>query len=102
MRNLNIPAGFPPNTPWDAPQTFRKIADGIAWYTTASHGGYWVSPELHATMPAEYKRCSWTGDNWFEEDASWCAVPLSFPQHFTAAELEDARKGYRYYDREPA
>jgi hypothetical protein len=32
-------------TPWGAPQTTKEIASGIILYTTASHGGFWLSPE---------------------------------------------------------
>ncbi|HEX4609801.1 MAG TPA: hypothetical protein VH092_16500, partial [Urbifossiella sp.] len=38
-------------TPWGASQSSREIAPGIIRYDTASHGGYYVSPERMLTMP---------------------------------------------------
>ena len=69
-------------TPWGQPDTVTNIAEGITHYTTSSHGGYKVSKALYAQMPAHLRQCSFTNDNWFEEDCSWCAVVLAFPQYF--------------------
>ncbi len=30
-------------TPWGTAQQVKAIAPGIAWCSTASHGGYWLS-----------------------------------------------------------
>ena len=81
-------------TPWGTPDHQQKIADGIIMYSTPSHGGYWVSPERLLAMPEQYRACSFTGDNWFEEDSSWCGVVLAFPEHFNADYLKAAKETY--------
>jgi hypothetical protein len=56
-------------TPWGAALTTEEIAPGIVSYTTASHGGYYVSPERVATMPKPLRDFQpWAGSNWYEED----------------------------------
>jgi hypothetical protein len=39
-------------TPWGSSQSSRELAPGIVRYDTASHGGYYLSPERVAQMPA--------------------------------------------------
>ncbi len=77
---------YPKNTPWGAPQSRHIVAEGIAFYSTASHGGYWVSDARLAEMPAMLRGLTWAdnGKNWFEEDCAACAVALAFPSVFTA------------------
>lgn len=83
---------------WGKPQHQEEIADGITWVTTASHGGYVLSAERLAEMPAQYRACSFSGDHNFEEDCSWCAVALTWPQYFDAKTLEAAQATFnRYY-----
>ena len=71
------------STPWGAPQMQRNIAEGIIEVSTAGHGGYWLSPERMLEMRPEYRACSFSGNNWFEEDCSWCAVAMQWPQYFS-------------------
>ena len=66
-------------TPWGKPDTQTVIAEGIIAVTTPSHGGIWLSPERLAEMPEHLRSCSFTHDNWFEEDTAWCAVALTWP-----------------------
>ena len=79
------------HTPWGYADTVTEIAPGITLYTTPGHGGYHVSAERYKAMPAQYRACSFTKDQWFEEDCSWCAVVLSWPGLF-APEMVDAAK----------
>lgn len=70
-------------TPWGAAQTTCEIAPGIVRYDTASHGGYYLSPERVASMPKPLRDFQpWAGPNWYEEDCDWCIVALAFPQLF--------------------
>lgn len=85
---------IPKTTIWGRAQQTYHITDGIIEYATASHGGFWVHPDLYATMPDNLKAVSFTGDNWFEEDASWCAVVLHWPQYFNQARIYAAQKTY--------
>ena len=56
-------------TPWGPPQTFVEVAPGIELYTTAAHGGFWLSEdrrdELHWALPKGGQE----GDGWYEEGA---------------------------------
>jgi len=82
-------------TPWGAPDTQTVIAEGIIAVTTPSHGGIWLSPEGLAEMPEHLRKCSFTKDNWFEEDCSWCAVALAWPDLFPRQQ-EDAMIIYQH------
>lgn len=85
----------PDATPWGDPISSNKITDGIQRYDTMRDGGYWVHPQLYADMPERYRACSASRDNWFDQGGAFCAVPLSFPQHFDQEQLEIATDIYR-------
>ena len=54
-------------TPWGPGQHLYRIAEGIDYITTASHGGLRLSAERVKQLPASYK--PFTGDKkWAEED----------------------------------
>jgi hypothetical protein len=84
----------PAETPWGHPDTIEHIAEGITWYSTPSHGGYHLSPERLQAMPEYLRNCSFTKDQWFEEDCSWCAVVLAFPAHFREEDQKVAQLTY--------
>jgi hypothetical protein len=76
-------------TPWGPSQTIREIAPGITLYTTASHGGYYLSPERVAVMPKPLRDfkpfTSGPGPGkWYEEDCDWAVIAVAFPQFFPA------------------
>ena len=96
---------YDPNaeSPWGTPTDFQRVTDGILWINSASHGGYVVSREMYDKMPDHLKACSFTNDQYFEEDLSWCAVVLAFPQHFGTGLCAAARETYeRFYRRHNA
>lgn len=85
-------------TPWGQPHGHISVAPGIDCYDTPSHGGFHLSPDRVAEMPAmlrEHKTLA--GDGWYEEDCDWVFVVLSFPQHFDANHVEAARKSLKTY-----
>ena len=83
MVNLTKSLDGPSRTPWGEPHEAKSIAPGIVWYSTASHGGYWVSQERWKEMPEPYGSVpTFAGENWYEEDCDWCLVYLSFPEVF--------------------
>ena len=85
-------------TPWGEPDHVREIATGIEWVTTPGHGGFRLSRERYRSMPHRFRLASFTGDQHFEEDCSWCAVVLAFPEHFTPEMRESAQNAWnRYY-----
>jgi hypothetical protein len=67
-------------TPWGQAQQIEHIAEGIDFYTTASHGGYKISAERKKTMPEPYRsHKTFAGGLWYEEDCDWAVIALSFP-----------------------
>ena len=84
-------------TPWGKPERTITVAKGIKWISTASHGGYWLSHERMLQMPEHLRKCSYTGDNFFEEDCSWCAVVLAFPYVFGAQDYAQAKSIYENF-----
>lgn len=87
--------------PWGQVQQTQFIAPGILWVTTAGHGGYRLCEDRYNSMPQHLRECSYTKDQWFEEDCSWCAVVLAWPQYFTSGMVAAARDTYaRAYKQE--
>lgn len=83
------------STPWGASQFSKRIARGITMYSTAGHGGLKVSAGRLADMHPALVNMGFGGlgnKGWFEEDASWCAVALAFPECFDANTVEAAHK----------
>jgi hypothetical protein len=84
-------------TPGGQSDEVRVVADGILWVTTPSHGGFLLSPNRLYQMPERYRSCSWTRDQFVEEDCSRCAVVLAFPNLFSEADRGAAEKTYALY-----
>jgi hypothetical protein len=85
----------PASTPWGPADHQRDYADGITFLSTASHGGFRVSPACMSQMHPALRECTSfdvapDGVGWFEEDIAWCAVALAFPEHFPAEHLTSA------------
>lgn len=59
---------MPTSTPWGRAQSSIKMAPGVIFYSTASHGGIHLSPSVNILIP-DYMRCQ---DGWYEEDCDWC------------------------------
>lgn len=77
-------------TPWGHSQHSTKIAVGIRFYSTASHGGIHLSPKRELELPEAIKKCASEFSPWFEEDLNWALVCLAFPQHFNQKQCKDA------------
>lgn len=91
----------PVQTPWGLPDTAREIAPGIVFYSTPSHGGYWLSPARVAAMPKPLRDFQpFAGANWYEEDADWAIVALAFPQFFPAEAVRMASVTLMHYNPE--
>jgi hypothetical protein len=79
------------HTPWGPSQNEEVLADGIISYSTASHGGIWLSPERQKALPD----CrNWLGSKeWWEEDCDWSVPYLFFAEdiriHGTAYRFEE-------------
>jgi hypothetical protein len=80
-------------------QTVHEVAPGIVQVSTAGHGGYWLSPERRADMPAQYRDIrTFAGGPWYEEDCDWSLVVLSFPEHFDAKTRQAAADTVEWLD----
>ena len=77
---------------WGTLNRRDNVAPGIDWIDGASHGGFILTADRVATMPAELRAESFTQDNYFEEDCSAAAVLVAFPQYFDADRVARAAK----------
>ena len=78
-------------TPWGAAQHSEIYAEGITFYSTASHGGFHLDDERNVAMPD----CLRNADGWYEEDEQWAKVAIAFPALFTDRERGQAEKTLR-------
>jgi hypothetical protein len=88
------------HTPWGPAQDVIPVAngEGIAFVSTASHGGYYVPAAMLAKMPLAARLASFNGQGlvgWFEEDCDWCLVVLSFPDLFSKDNHDAAEQALR-------
>jgi len=79
------------STPWGPSQGATIYAEGIACHGTAGHGGFKLSAErnrkVHPMLRAE--------GGWYEEDAAWAIVAISYPHLFTGYERRCAERTIR-------
>lgn len=70
---------MPVSTPWGTSQGSSRIAWGITFYSTASHGGIKLSPTKQAEMPPELRNKY----PWYEEDDEVAKVIVGLPEYFS-------------------
>ena len=75
-------------SPWGAIQSSKQVAEGIEFVGTASHGGFKLDRSRNAKMPAVFRR----DGGRYEEDCEVDLVVLSFPELFTAEQVQAAHK----------
>jgi len=88
------------STPWGPSQNAKHFADGVDFYSTASHGGFAVNEErfkqICHTFPnianGAVKPLELDGCYWFEEDRMYAYVVLAFKNMFPEKELDEALK----------
>jgi hypothetical protein len=68
----------PTRSPWGPVQNAEEYAPGVWKIDTASHGGFKLSRQRNAAVPA-YMRSK---GGWYEEDCQWAFVALAFPELF--------------------
>jgi len=60
------------DSPWGPITLATRNDQGIWFVSTASHGGFWLSPERREELPEELKGTAFLneyhGDEWWEED----------------------------------
>ncbi|WP_029083795.1 hypothetical protein [Bradyrhizobium sp. th.b2] len=67
-------------TPWGASQGATVYAEGVTAHSTAGHGGFKLSAERNRKVHPLLRSKS----GWYEEDAEWAIVAITFPHLFTA------------------
>lgn len=82
---------------WGLADQREVLIDGVVHYSTPSHGGFELSHERLLQMRAEYRATSFTNDNCFEEDCSWCGVALAFPHLFSAQDVINAQNTFNAF-----
>lgn len=83
-------------TPWGAADIVTRVADGIWFCSTPSHGGYKLSAERLAQLRQKFPglKKTFAGFPWFEEDCDWAYVALAFPEHFPPDAIPHAQRVY--------
>lgn len=74
------------STPWGVSQYAIDYAPGLIFYGTASHGGFLLGKRMNAKIHPAWRN----KEGAYEEDIAWAIVALSFPEHFSADEIEEA------------
>ena len=64
--------------------------EGVHFISTASHGGFHLDHNRLALMHPILLTCSFNGPPSFEEDCSWCAVAIAFPELFEPNQMDHA------------
>ncbi len=73
-------------TPWGESDGAERVARGITFYSTPSHGGYYLAPTVNERMPEALR----LEGGWYEEDCDWARVVLAFPEYFKIEEQTQA------------
>jgi hypothetical protein len=76
------------HTPWGASQGATVYAEGVTAHSTAGHGGFKLSAEQNRKVHPLLRSKA----GWYEEDAEWAIVAITFPQLFTAFERRCAER----------
>ena len=76
------------NTPWGPSQGATVFAEGVVCHSTAGHGGFHLAASLNAKVDRRLRRPG----GWYEEDAEWAIVALTFSHLFTSFERRSAER----------
>ena len=92
----------PHDTPWGTPQQIKKMAEGVFEISTASHGGFWLSPQCNSKVDPKWRNYAsqWShgyGDQWYEEDVAAYGVIETFPDLFPIEYQDYATKARATY-----
>ncbi|MCG8273926.1 hypothetical protein MIC97_20800 [Aquamicrobium sp. NLF2-7] len=79
------------NTPWGPSQGATIYAEGVVCHSTAGHGGFKLSADRNRKVHPMLR----SRGGWYEEDAEWAIVALTFPHLFTALERRHADQTVR-------
>ena len=76
------------NTPWGCSQGATVYADCVVCHSTAGHGGFHLSADRNRKVHSMLR----DRGGWYEEDAEWAIVALTFPRLFTRFERRCAER----------
>ena len=76
-------------TPWGKVQDAQELAPGIISYSTAGHGGIWLSAKRRAAL--NYDKSFLGTDEWWEEDCDWAV-----PYYAFAADIKAHGTAYKF------
>ncbi len=92
LAKLNrVHARLSASTPWGGSQMATIYAEGVVSHMTSGHGGFHLSADRNAEVHPLLRKET----PWYEEDAEWAIVAISFPDLFTAYERSVAEKTIR-------
>lgn len=79
-------------SPWGIIDRATELHPGLFSVSTPGHGGYWVSDERRAEMPAQLRelQSKYTPLGWYEEDCDWALVPIALPHCFSDEQCWEA------------
>lgn len=86
-----VPRKIAASTPWGGSQLATIYAEGVIKHSTAGHGGFHLSPDRNSQVDLAVR----TDGGWYEEDAEWAIVAVTFPALFTAYERRCADETLR-------
>jgi hypothetical protein len=90
-------------TPWGISDSVEKLAVGINFYGTPSHGGIGLSDTRTTEIANFYKRnhitlSNWVGNpQWWEEDCDW-AIPFLYFWDDIEKYAKDAGESFNYHE----
>jgi hypothetical protein len=76
------------HTPWGTSQGATLYAEGVESHSTAGHGGLKLSAARNRNVHLMLR----SKGGWYEEDAEWAIVAITFPHLFTAFERRCAER----------
>jgi hypothetical protein len=90
---IEVPSAW---TPWGAADHMDTIAEGIVFYSTPSHGGFWLSAERLRQVNKVFREATFVkGGQWYEEDCDAAMVVVSFPQYFEVSMVQRAAESLK-------
>ncbi len=98
------PVSLRASTPWGVNDTATWYGPGVVFYSTPSHGGFYLDADRLARLPVMLRKSDlrYCGAAWFEEDCEAARVVLGFPALFTADEVLEALHSLEAFDRAAA
>ncbi|MGE3370837.1 MAG: hypothetical protein AB7I79_18920 [Rhizobiaceae bacterium] len=79
------------HTPWGTSQGATVFAEGVVCHSTAGHGGFHLAGDRNAKVGSRLRNAN----GWYEEDAEWAIVAITFPDLFTSFERRCAEQTVR-------